>query len=133
MSHLPYNPNAGNGITDVGELYNYMMTHPLCVLDRNFMESYGRILCRRPWETHACYTIAWRAVQTTRGDDLKQMGLEITDEYIKERAFQFNEYLQRFREYDKEGCTEDADRNTIIHVLNGPNGGWGQTLKNKTL
>ena len=124
MSNLPYNPNAGNGITDVNELYTYMIKYPLCVFDRNFMESYGRILCRDPLMTNEYFTEAAHAAS----GDVKEMGFDITDEDIEERAIDFNQYLQKFPEYDKKGCTMDADHNILIHVL-GKGGNWSHQYK----
>lgn len=126
MSSLPYNPDAGNGIRDVGELYTYMEKCPLCVYDIPFMESYGRILCRYPQMTHEYFMEAAHAVQLS--EQAKLINLHITDEEIEERAYDFNQYLQEFPEYDKEGCTADADMNVIIHVLDA-SGGWGQKYK----
>ena len=123
MSNLPYNPAAGNGITNVEELYEYMTKCPLCLLDRSFMESYGRILCRAPWITHEYFTAAAQAVRLS--DETDEMGLA---EGIEERALEFNKYLQQFSEYDKEGCTSDADDNIIIHVLQ-QGGGWVQKYR----
>jgi hypothetical protein len=113
MSNLPYNPAAGNGITDVNELYEYIKKFPLCLLDNSFMESYGRILCRAPWKIHEYFMAAARSDDTELADA------------IKERAFEFNTYLQRFSDYDNEGCTTDADGNVIIHILNS-SGKWEQ-------
>ena len=112
MSNLSYKPAAGNGITDVEELYDYMTKYPLCLLDRKFMESYGRILCRAPWKTHEYFTAAAHAARLS--DETDDLGLA---EGIEERALDFNKYLQQFSEYDEEGCTSDADGNVIIHVL----------------
>jgi len=126
MSNLPYNVDAGNGITDVDELYAYMTKCPLCVFDRNFMESYGRILCRNPGETHEYFTKAAHSVRLS--EEAKEMGFTISADDVEERAHDFNIYLQRFSEYDCEGCTEDADGNVIIHVLNA-SGYWEQNYK----
>jgi hypothetical protein len=120
MSNLPYNPDAGNGITEVDELYDYMTKCPLCILDRNFMESYGRILCRAPWITHEYFTAAAQAVRLS--DETGEMGVA---EGIEERAVDFNKYLQQFSDYDEEGCTSDADDNVIIHVLDA----WGRWVR----
>jgi hypothetical protein len=113
MSSLPYNPDAGNGIRHVDELYTYMEKCPLCVYDIPFMESYGRILCRAPWITHDYFMDA----AITASNDMKEMGYDMTNEEIEERAINFNKYLQEFPEYDTQGCTSDADGNVIIHVL----------------
>jgi len=118
MSNLPYNPSAGNGITDVDELYDYITKCPLCLLDHNFMESYGRILCRAPWKIHEYF------MKTARDARISAEGVELA-EGIEARALDFNTYLQKFSEYDKEGCTSDADGNIIIHVLNS-SGKWEQ-------
>ena len=64
----------------------------------------------------------------TASNEMKEMGYDITNEEIEERAIDFNEYLQRFPEYDKEGCTSDADGNVIIHILR-EGGRWEQKYR----
>jgi hypothetical protein len=102
MSNLPYDPNAGNGITNVNELYDYMYKYPLCVFDDNFMESYSTILAMSSVKTMVAYLECVRLVQLS-GD------LIISYEEMYEKVTDFMDYLKTCKGYGLHDTGDDPE------------------------
>jgi len=102
MSNLPYNPDAGNGIKDVNELYDYMYNYPLCVFDDSFMKSYSTILCMSSVKTMVAYLECVRLVQLS-GD------LDISYDDMYEKVTEFMDYLKTCKGYGLHDTGDDPE------------------------
>ena len=98
MSNLPYNTDAGNGITNVNELYDYMYKYPLCVFDNNFMKSYSNILAPESRKTSVAYIECMRLVQLS-GDLIELIGHNITYTEMGDKYTDFMDYLSKCEGY----------------------------------